>query len=142
MPEGVRFRHYAGRADDATWAAISNATLSRDAGFHTASESDMQGFANMPGFELVFAESTGVPIGFCHLERRGDVGYIQALAVLASHESRGVGAALLATGITSLARTSACIELCTEKDNVRAQRLYARAGFTLDREAVTVRKTF
>jgi mycothiol synthase len=142
VPEGVRLRAYAGRADDAAWVAISNATLSRDAGFHRMSEADALGFTNMPGFELVFAEVAGAPIGFCHLERRGDVGYIQALAVLASHESRGVGAALLARGIESLRRTSAAIELCTEKDNVRAQRLYTRAGFTLDREAFTVKKTF
>lgn len=140
MPEGIRLRPYGGRTDDAAWVAISNATLSRDAGYHAMSEADAAGFTNMPGFELAFAEAGEEPIGFCHLERRGDVGYIQALAVLASHESRGVGAALLAAGITSLARTSASIELCTEKDNVRAQRLYARAGFTLDREAFTVRK--
>lgn len=142
VPEGIRLRPYAGPDDDAAWVAISNATLSRDAGFHRMSEADTPGFTKMRGFELVFAEANGTPIGFCHLERRGDVGYIQALAVLASHESRGVGAALLATGITSLARTSGVIELCTEKDNVRAQRLYARAGFALDREAFTVRKTF
>ena len=109
----------------------------------------MEGFAKMPGFELAFAEAftlsggeASAPIGLVHLERRGDIGYIQALAVLASHESRGVGAALLAHGIELLRRTSACIELCTEKDNARAQRLYARAGFTLDREAFTVKKTF
>ena len=142
IPGGVHLRPYTGRADDATWAAISNATLSRDAGYHAVTESDMEGFTKMPGFELVFAEASGVPIGLVHLERRGDIGYIQALAVLASHESRGVGAALLAHGIASLARTSACVELCTEKDNARAQRLYARAGFTLDREAFTVKKTF
>jgi len=141
-PDGVRLRSYAGRADDAAWVAISNATLSRDAGYHAVTEPDVIGFTNMPGFELVFAEANGAPIGFCHLERRGDIGYIQALAVLASHESRGVGAALLARGIASLARTSASIELCTEKDNARAQLLYARAGFTLDREAFTVKKTF
>jgi mycothiol synthase len=139
-PDGIAFRTYAS-GDDAVWAAISNATLSRDAGYHAVTESDMASFAKMPGFELVFAQAGDVPIGYCHLERRGDVGYIQALAVLASHESRGVGAALLARGIESL-RTSRFIELCTEKDNVRAQRLYARAGFTLDREAFTVKKTF
>jgi mycothiol synthase len=149
LPDGVRLRPYAGRADDAAWVAISNAALARDAGYHAVSESDMAGFAKMPGFELFFAESlslsggeaSGAPMGYCHLETRGDIGYLQALAVLASHESRGIGAALLSRAIESLRRTSAFIELCTEKDNVRAQRLYARAGFTLDREAFTVRKT-
>jgi mycothiol synthase len=141
IPEGVRLRPYAGHADDGAWVAISNATLSRDAGFHEMREADAAGFTKMPGFELVFAEVRGAPIGFCHVERRGELAYIQALAVLASHESRGVGAALLAHGLESLRRTSACIELCTEKDNVRAQRLYARAGFTLDREAFTYKKT-
>jgi mycothiol synthase len=142
IPENIRLRPYAGSSDDAAWVAISNATLSRDAGYHQITEADVPGFTRMPGFELVFAEESDVPIGFCHLERRGEIGYIQALAVLASHESRGVGAALLAHGIESLHLTSRCIELCTEKDNARAQRLYARAGFTLDREAFTVRKTF
>ncbi len=141
MPDAIALRPYAGRADDAAWVAISNAALARDAGYHAVTESDMSGFAKMPGFELVFAESGGMPVGYCHLERRGEIGYLQALAVLASHESRGVGAALLSRAIESLRRTSACIELCTEKDNVRAQRLYARAGFALDREAFTVKKT-
>jgi mycothiol synthase len=141
-PEGVRLRPYAGRADDAAWAAISNATLSRDAGYQSVTEADTAGFAQMPGFELWFAEHQGAPVGLCHVERRGELGLVQALAVLGSHEGRGIGAALLSRGIDALVDHGvACIELCTEEDNVRARRLYARAGFTLDREAFTYRMT-
>ncbi len=141
IPAGISVRGYAGTADDAAWISISNATLSRDAGFVEETPESVASFARMPGFGLWLAERDGAPIGHVHVERRGSVGYIQALAVLGREEGRGVGAALLSRGIQALCVGGAeRIELCTEKDNVRAQRLYARAGFALEREAYTYRK--
>ena len=141
IPGGVTVRVRAGESDDLIWASLANATLSRDAGFVDETAQSIAGYTRLPGFALWLAERDGVPVGFCHVERRARVGYVQGLGVLGQHESRGIGAALLSLGIDTLRATGVeRIELCTENDNVRAQRLYARAGFVLDREAFTYRK--
>ncbi len=138
VPDGVRIRPYVPGPDNATWAALANATLVRDAGFHAETAQSVVGYTRAPGFAFIFAE-TDAPVGFCHVERRETVGYIQGIGVLAGSGSRGIGAALLSRAIEMLAGVPR-IELCTEEDNVRAQRLYARAGFTLARDAFTLRK--
>jgi mycothiol synthase len=140
-PAGTSIRAYVPGADDEAWMDLANRTLSRDVGFHPETVASLTSYTKARGFALWIAESDGVTIGFCHVEARDDDAYIHALGVLPEHEGFGVGAALLARGIETLrvARTQH-IELCTEKPNVRAQRLYARAGFILDREAFTLRK--
>jgi mycothiol synthase len=140
IPRGVRLRAYEPGRDEAAWVALSNATLSRDTGFTPETEAAVASYARIPGFALWMAEA-GAPIGFCHLERRDGVGYVQAIGVLAEHTGRGVGAALLSRGIETLrAAGAARIELCTEENNARAHALYARAGFVFDRDAFTLRK--
>ncbi len=140
VPAGVALRPYEQGRDDAAWAAMTNATLSRDAGFLPETEASVASHARIPGFALWIAE-TDAPIGFCHLEQRAETGYVQAIGVLPGHEGRGVGAALLSRGIATLcARGAKRIELCTEEDNLRARGLYERAGFVLDHDAFTLRK--
>jgi len=140
-PRGVILRAWVPGADDEAWAAVANATLARDVGFHPETPASLVGYARSPGFFLWVAESEGELVGFCHVDRRGDVGYVQAIGVLASHEGRGVGAALLSRGIGTLRGSGvARIELCTEENNARAQRLYARAGFTLHHDGLSLRK--
>ena len=139
VPAGVRLRPF-GSADAPAWVAIANATLVRDVGFSPESERSVVSYARLPGFAAWLAEAPG-PVGYCHVEVRGATGYVQAVGVLASHEGRGIGAALVARGVETLrAAKVERIELCTERDNERAQRLYARIGFVLDREAITFRK--
>lgn len=141
-PRGARLRRYAGASDDAAWCAISNATLARDTGFHPETLESVAAYARAQGFELWVAEEADTPIRFCHVERRAEAGYVQALGVVAAAEGRGVGAALLSRAIETLSQAGvARIELCTERDNARAQRLYARAGFAFDRDAFTLRKS-
>jgi mycothiol synthase len=140
VPAGVTIRAYRGAEDHDAWAALVNATLVRDKVFTPDTATSVAGYARTPGFALWLAEAPE-PIGFCHLERRERVGLVQALGVLAKWEGRGVGAALLARGVATLCEPGVeRIELCTEDDNARAQRLYARAGFTFGRDAFTMRK--
>jgi mycothiol synthase len=140
-PEGVRVRPYEPGRDDEQWVTLANATLARDKGFHPETLASLRSYTRARGFALWLAE-VAEPIGFCHVEAREKDGYVHALGVLSESEGRGIGAALLARGIDTL-RTAGVdsIELCTERDNARARRLYARAGFNLDREAFTLRRT-
>ena len=139
MPAGVTIRPMA-RGEEGVVAAIANASLSRDVGFSPESAESIASYLAFPGAEIWIAEAAE-PVGICHIEHRGALGYIQALGVLPAFESRGIGAALLARGIDALRVSAERIELCTEKPNERAQRLYARAGFSLAREAFTYRKS-
>ena len=138
-PEGVALRRFV-PGEEATVAAIANATLSRDKGFSPESAESIASYLKMPGAEIWIADASE-PVGFCHVEHRGALGYIQALGVLPAFAGRGAGAALLSRAIHSLRATAERIELCTEEDNARARRLYARAGFSLAREAFTLRKS-
>ncbi len=143
LPSGIALRAYAAGRDEEAWAQLANLTLVRDAVFRAESARSVAQHARAPGFALFFAEAAGAetPIGFCHVERRGELGLVQALGVRAPHEGRGVGSALLARSLEALIAAGARrIELCTESDNVRAQRLYARHGFALAREAYTYRR--
>jgi ribosomal protein S18 acetylase RimI-like enzyme len=137
--DGVTCRR-GGEADFPAWVSLFNATLSRDVVFVEATLESAAAHSRSEGFALWLAERNGVPIGFCHVERRGRLGFVQSVGVLAAEEGRGIGAALLSRGIDAIRESVDRIELCTEKDNVRAQRLYARIGFVLDREAFTYRK--
>src|SRR5271169_1021797 len=50
-PDGVRIRAYApGTSDDATWAALCNATLVRDAGFVAETAISVRGYTQLSGF--------------------------------------------------------------------------------------------
>ena len=143
VPDAVRIRAYVPGQDDDAWVSVANDTLASDIGFHPETVASLRGYAQATGFALWVAEAGGALVGFCHVQDRGEVSYVHALGVRHEHEGRGIGAALLSRGIDTLrvAPHVRAIELCTEKPNVRAQRLYARAGFTLHREALTFRKT-
>jgi mycothiol synthase len=128
-------------SDAAIVASLANATLARDIGFVPETPEFVASASHHEGFAIWIAEEKNAAVGFCHVDVRGRVGYVQAVGVLASHEGRGVGAALVARAIETLrTRDVDRIELCTEENNTRAQRLYARAGFTRHRDAFTLRK--
>ncbi len=140
-PCGISIRAFRGDRDAPIIAEIANATLSRDVGFSPENAKSIAGYVAHPGCAIFLAEQEGAALGFCHTDVRGRVGYVQAIGVLAKSEGRGIGAALLSRAIETLrVRDVERIELCTEKNNERAQRLYARAGFTFHRDALTLRK--
>jgi mycothiol synthase len=141
-PSGIALRAYDGPRDHEAWAALSNAGFARDATSHTETAETVAGYTSAPGFGLWIAEDDGAPVGFCHFEdAAAGASQIQGLVVAASHEGRGIGSALLARAISSLAnRGRGRIELVTETSNERALRLYRRFGFEPMDELTTYRR--
>ena len=81
-------------------------------------------------YYLVAAED-GKIVGYGGLLGAGDQGDVVTLAVAASRWGQGIGSALLEALMTEAVRRG-CAELFLEvrTDNVRAQQLYLRYGFT------------
>ena len=79
------------------------------------------------------------PAGYLITGRNGAVGFIQRLAVDPEHEGQGVASSLMCDGLAWLARRGVREVLVnTHFDNTRALRLYARFGFVLVDEQLTV----
>ncbi len=70
------------------------------------------------------------PVGYAVSGRAGRAAFLQRLAVDPDEQGRGIGAALVADGI-SWARRWRCLTMAvnTQDDNATARRLYERAGF-------------
>jgi ribosomal-protein-alanine N-acetyltransferase len=81
-------------------------------------------------YYLVAADG-GRIVGYGGLLGAGDQGDVVTLAVAVSHWGHGIGSALLEALMAEAARRG-CVELFLEvrTDNVRAQQLYRRYGFT------------
>ena len=79
---------------------------------------------------VVDAADGGRPIGYAVNGRAGRAAFLQRLAVDPAAQRRGIGAALVADGI-SWARRWRCRSMAvnTQDDNVTARLLYQRAGF-------------
>jgi len=70
-------------------------------------------------------------IGYAGLFAAGEQADVLTIAVLAAHQGRGIGRALLTDLIAESARRGAIhLFLEVREDNPRAQRLYRNAGFT------------
>jgi ribosomal-protein-alanine N-acetyltransferase len=70
-------------------------------------------------------------IGYGGLAALGDEGFIQTIGVRASHQRRGIGAELLTALLAEADRRSVpAVLLEVRVDNLVAQRLYQRHGFT------------
>jgi len=81
-------------------------------------------------YYLVASEEERI-VGYGGLLRAGEQGDVVTLAVAASHWGQGIGSTLLEALMDEAARRG-CTELFLEvrTDNVRAQQLYRRYGFT------------
>lgn len=69
-------------------------------------------------------------------DRTRGIGFLAAIAVVRDHQGQGLGAALTARLTRSLLSGYAAVALGVVSDNVAAQRLYARLGYT-GRQAIT-----
>lgn len=93
----------------------------------------------LEGATLLVAESAGQPSGFAFLEHATDYftgerhGHLGMIAVAESAEGRGVGAALLSAA-EDWARTHRYPRLTLNvfDGNVRARRVYERAGYQVE----------
>jgi mycothiol synthase len=144
---GVHFRTYQGSADDAELLRVNNAAFAQHPEQSGWTEAELAERRREPWFDpaglfLAFDASesgqTGKLLGFhwtkVHLDRPG-LGEVYVVGIDPSAQGRGLGRALTAIGIESLARRLAgaaepTVMLYVESDNVAAMRTYQRLGFT------------
>lgn len=144
---GVQIRTYVGPDDDAELLRVNNAAFARHPEQGGWTEAELAERRSEPWFDpaglfLAFGgpddDQAGRLLGFhwtkVHLDRPG-LGEVYVVGVDPSAQRRGLGQALTAIGIQSLAaRLGAAAEptvmLYVESDNVAAVRTYERLGFT------------
>ncbi|OBF56309.1 mycothiol synthase [Mycobacterium sp. 852002-50816_SCH5313054-b] len=144
---GVEIRTYRGAADDAELLRVNNAAFAQhpeQGGWTDADLAERRGepWFDPEGLFLAFgapdSDEAGRLLGFhwtkVHLDRPG-LGEVYVVGVDPSAQRRGLGQALTAIGIQSLARRLAgsaepTVMLYVESDNVAAVRTYERLGFS------------
>lgn len=144
---GVRIRTYAGTVDDAELLRVNNAAFAThpEQGGWTdveLAERRSEPWFDPAGLFLAFGDTasghTDKLLGFhwtkVHLDKPG-LGEVYVLGVDPSAQGRGLGQALTAIGVESLARRLAgaadpTVMLYVESDNVAAMKTYERLGFT------------
>jgi mycothiol synthase len=144
---GVQIRTYQGAADDAELLRVNNAAFAYHPEQGGWTEADLAERRDEPWFDpdglfLAFGApdtaEAGRLLGFhwtkVHLDRPG-LGEVYVVGVDPAAQRRGLGQALTAIGIGSLARRLAeaddpIVMLYVESDNVAAVRTYERLGFT------------
>ncbi|MEL6179011.1 MAG: GNAT family N-acetyltransferase [Myxococcota bacterium] len=139
-PEGLEphptlaLRAYGLPGDDHHWARLHNASYAQDAFLFTAmTPGDAVRQVAQEGVEVWFASvhPGHEPQGFCMVQRHSPTeGWIESIAVHPQARQKGLGRALLTTGLEAL-RRQGCTEatLCVEEGNTAAIRLYHEAGF-------------
>lgn len=144
IPEGVQVRTYAGSADDAELLRVNNAAFAghpEQSGWTPAdlAERRAEPWFDPRGLFLAFDTATEKLLGFhwtkVHPDQPG-LGEVYVVGVDPSAHRRGLGGALTAIGVASLARrlaeaTDPQVMLYVESDNVAAVRTYQGLGFAL-----------
>ena len=143
---GVQIRTYAGTADDAELLRVNNAAFAQHPEQGGWSEAQLEERRREPWFDpeglfLAFGDSAsdqaGKLLGFhwtkVHLDQPG-LGEVYVVGIDPPAQGRGLGQALTAIGIESLARRLAgsakpTVMLYVESDNVAAVKTYERLGF-------------
>ncbi|WP_156686756.1 mycothiol synthase [Mycobacterium sp. Marseille-P9652] len=142
-PPGVRIRTYAGPSDDAELLRVNNAAFATHPEQGGWTEDELSERREEPWFDpsglfLAFDEATGELLGFhwtkVHLDRPG-LGEVYVVGVDPSAQGRGLGQALTAVGVASLARRLVAfpeptVLLYVEADNTAAVRTYRGLGFS------------
>jgi mycothiol synthase len=144
---GVEIRTYAGPSDDAELLRVNNAAFAYHPEQGGWTDVELAERRDEPWFDpggLFLAsgdarsDQPGTLLGFhwtkVHLDRPG-LGEVYVVGVDPAAQRRGLGQALTAIGIGSLARRLAeaddpIVMLYVESDNVAAVRTYERLGFT------------
>jgi len=95
--------------------------------------------AGRPRRSYVVGEWGGAVVGYAGVDRGGEVADVMTVAVAPAAQGRGLGAVLL-DWLVAEARGGGAQYLMLEvrADNLAAQRLYAKAGFTM----LTVRRRY
>jgi mycothiol synthase len=144
IPDGVQVRTYAGTADDAELLRVNNAAFAGHPEQSSWTPAELAERRTEPWFDpqglfLAFDAATEKLLGFhwtkVHRDQPG-LGEVYVVGVDPSAHGRGLGRALTAIGVASLAGRLAdaadpTVMLYVESDNVAALRTYQGLGFTL-----------
>jgi len=94
------------------------------------SRGELREYLELPGADCIVAESGLTMVGFCITARRGAVGHIITLDVLAPWRRRGVGSMLLAEAERRLAANGVWrVSLETATDNAPAIAFWNKHGY-------------
>ncbi len=142
-PEGFLLRPYRVTSDDdAAWKRVNEVGYGDGPDYNPLSDEDIELFRSTPGFHLWFAERDGEIVGLCHTkEWQGKEGCVNSVVVDPRARGRGLGRALTASGLRTLAdQGQTRVMLNVLADNAPAYAIYERLGFTTVDEIVTWRK--
>jgi mycothiol synthase len=137
-PAGVTLRP-GSATDDAAWVRLHEVGF-RGADYTPLSPADLEVERADRWFALHVAESAGDVVGFCHTRSLGAAtdGLLNSVVVAPAARGLGVGRALVAAGLQTLARCGATrVELNVDADNTAAIKVYERLGFVTYDDAVT-----
>jgi mycothiol synthase len=143
LPEGFVLRPYRETADDdAAWKRVNEVGYGDGPDYNPLLDEDLELCRATPAFHLWFAERDGEIVGLCHTkEWQGKVGCINSVVVDPRARGRGLGRALTAAGMRTLAdQGQQKVVLSVLADNRPAYAIYERLGFTTVDEMVTWRK--
>ena len=143
VPDGVRIRTYAGRADDAELLRVNNAAFATHPEQGGWTEADLderraESWFDPEGLFLAFDEKTGALRGFhwtkVHSDQAG-LGEVYIVGVDPAAQGSGLGGLLTAVGVAHLAQqlgaaTQPTVMLYVESDNTAALKTYQRLGFS------------
>jgi mycothiol synthase len=141
VPEGVRIRTYAGRADDAELLRVNNAAFAWHPEQSGWTDKDIAERRDEPWFDpaglfMAVDEHTDKLLGFHWTKvHSGDLGEVYVVGVDPAAQSRGLGATLTLAGLHHLAERLSdtthdpTVMLYVEADNPAAVKTYQRLGF-------------
>jgi ribosomal protein S18 acetylase RimI-like enzyme len=100
------------------------------------SSAEFAHYLRTPGVQVVLGRDGGQPVGYAGFTIAGNWGHLDRLAVVASAQGRGWGAALLAHALILMAQSGVTrVTLSTQLTNIQSQRLYEGFGFRRTHDA-------
>ena len=135
LPDGVRLRTFVPGQDEQAWLAVNARAFASHPEQGSLTADDLAQRMAEPWFDpagFFLAEAGSTLLGFHWTKQHPDqLGEVYVLGVDPGSGGRGLGGALLDTGLAHLrARGNTTVELYVEGDHERAVALYRGRGFT------------
>ncbi|MDH3590563.1 MAG: GNAT family N-acetyltransferase [Planctomycetota bacterium] len=132
-PAGYRLRPATeSEGDDVAWRRLTEIGYAGGLDYTPLTARDTDLFRSEPGFSLTLAERDGAVVGLCHArvwEGDGEA-WINSVVVAPEHRGRGLGRALTAAAVGTIAETpDRIVKLHVYADGHAAVAIYRRLGF-------------